>query len=67
MKDSEFEQMAVRLRRKAMKASLAYGIGPMASEDIAQDVMLKLWVMRDEFASILPWTLWRSSWQGVCR
>lgn len=48
MEESAFEQIAVRLRRKAVDVSRTYGLDTAAAEDIAQDVMLKLWSMRDE-------------------
>lgn len=51
MEESAFEQIAVKLRHKAVGASLAYGLDAAAAEDIAQDVMLKLWSMRDELDS----------------
>lgn len=48
MEESAFEQMAAGLRRRAVDASRACGTDPMAADDIAQDVMLRLWSMRDE-------------------
>lgn len=48
MEESAFEHIAIRLRRRALDASRACGLGQMAAEDIAQDVMLKLWSMRDD-------------------
>lgn len=48
MKESALEQIAGRLRRKAYDASRRLGLDPMEAEDVAQDVMLKLWAMRDE-------------------
>lgn len=48
MTDSAFEQQARRLWQKAVDASRSYGAGEAEAEDIAQDVMLRLWQMRAE-------------------
>lgn len=48
MKRSAFEQQARSWRQKALEVSLHYGAGKDEAEDIAQDVMLRLWQMRDE-------------------
>ena len=48
MTDSAFEQQARRLWQKAVDASRSYGAGETEAEDIAQDVMLRLWQMRAE-------------------
>ena len=43
-----FEQQARSWRKKALGASLSNGAGRDEAEDIAQDVMLRLWQMHDE-------------------
>ena len=48
MTDSAFEQKARQLRQKAVEASRSYGAGYTEAEDIAQDVMLRLWQMRHD-------------------
>ena len=48
MTDSAFEQQARRLWQKAVDASRRYGASDAEAEDIAQDVMLRLWQMRDD-------------------
>ena len=48
MEKSAFEQQARSWREKALEVSLNYGAGKDEAEDIAQDVMLRLWQMHDE-------------------
>ena len=48
MERSAFEQMARTWREKAVSVSIRYGAGAEEAEDIAQDVMLRLWQMHDE-------------------
>ena len=48
MERSAFEQMARTWREKALSVSRHYGAGIDEAEDIAQDVMLRLWQMHDE-------------------
>ena len=48
MERSAFEQMARTWREKALEVSMHYGAGKDEAEDIAQDVMLRLWQMHDE-------------------
>ena len=48
MERSEFEQMARTWREKALSTCRRYGAGQEEAEDIAQDVMLRLWQMHDE-------------------
>ena len=48
MERNAFEQMARTWREKALNVSLHYGAGKDEAEDIAQDVMLRLWQMHDE-------------------
>ena len=48
MDKSAFEQKARTWREKALNVSLHYGAGKEEAEDIAQDVMLRLWQMHNE-------------------
>jgi RNA polymerase sigma-70 factor (ECF subfamily) len=48
MEKSAFEQKARTWREKALNVSRHYGAGEDMAEDIAQDVMLRLWQMHDE-------------------
>ena len=48
MDKSAFEQEARSWRKKALEVSLHNGAGKDEAEDIAQDVMLRLWQMHDE-------------------
>ena len=48
MDKSAFEQKARTWREKALNVSRHYGAGMEEAEDIAQDVMLRLWQMHDE-------------------
>ena len=48
MERSAFEQKARSWRQKALQVSRHYGAGKDEAEDIAQDVMLRLWQMHDE-------------------
>ena len=43
-----FEQQARTWRQKALSVCISYGAGIDEAEDIAQDVMLRLWQMHDE-------------------
>lgn len=55
MEESAFEQIARRLREKAMTSCRCLGMDSADAEDIAQDVMLKLWSMRkdlDKYKSV---------------
>ena len=46
--NSAFEQKARTWREKVLNVSRHYGAGEDMAEDIAQDVMLRLWQMHDE-------------------
>jgi RNA polymerase sigma-70 factor (ECF subfamily) len=48
MERSAFEQKARTWREKALSVSRHYGAGIDEAEDIAQDVMLRLWQMHEE-------------------
>lgn len=51
MDETTFEQMAPQLRQAALTMSSRFGSLADEAEDIAQDVMLKLWSMRDRLDS----------------
>ena len=48
MDKTAFEQQARTWRQKALSVSMSCGAGREEAEDIAQDVMLRLWQMHDE-------------------
>ena len=48
MDKTAFEQQARAWRQKALSVSMSCGAGRDEAEDIAQDVMLRLWQMHDE-------------------
>lgn len=48
MDETEFSHQAPRLRDLAVKVSRSAGATPMESEDVAQDVLLHLWQLRDD-------------------
>ena len=48
MDKTAFERQARLWREKALGVSMSYGAGSDEAEDIAQDVMLRLWQMRDD-------------------
>ena len=48
MDRNAFEQQARSWRKKALQVSMSCGAGKDEAEDIAQDVMLRLWQMHDE-------------------
>lgn len=48
MEESAFEHNARQWRQKAVSVSRSCGAGESEAEDIAQDVMLRLWQMRYE-------------------
>ena len=48
MDKTAFEQQARTWRQKALSVSMNCGAGRDEAEDIAQDVMLRLWQMRNE-------------------
>lgn len=47
MDEREFEKLATGLRKKAITTCLSCGADAMQAEDVAQDVLLRLWQMRD--------------------
>lgn len=51
MEQTEFEQIAKSTRAKAVATALALSMSMDEAEDIAQDVMLKLWTLRNDINS----------------
>lgn len=51
MEQTEFEQIAKSTRAKAVATALALSMSKDEAEDIAQDVMLKLWTLRNDISS----------------
>ncbi len=47
MGEKEFESRAVELREKAIATCMSCGADAMQAEDVAQDVLLRLWQLRD--------------------
>lgn len=48
MEQAEFEHIATRIRQRAMATALAFAADSDEAEDIAQEVMLKLWTLRTD-------------------
>ena len=51
MNEKEFEHIAPQLRRRAIAAARSCGLDSDEAEDVAQDVLLKLWSLREDTAS----------------
>lgn len=51
MRQTEFEQIARSTRAKAVATALAYSVGKDEAEDVAQEVMLKLWTLHGDIDS----------------
>lgn len=52
MDERAFEQIAPRMRQKVMETLCRYQLDRMECEDIAQEVQLRLWQMRNELAQV---------------
>ena len=52
MDERAFEQIAPRMRQKVMETLCRYQLDRMECEDIAQEVLLRLWQMRNELAQV---------------
>ena len=48
MEQAEFEHIATRIRQRAIATALAFAADSDEAEDIAQEVMLKLWTLRTD-------------------
>ena len=53
MEQAEFEHIARQVRQKAVRTALAYSVGTEKAEDIAQDVMLRLWTIHEEITGLV--------------
>lgn len=51
MSEKEFTDMAAELRVSAVRSAAAAGIGIEGAGDVAQDIMLRLWTLRDNISS----------------
>ena len=51
MSEKEFTDIAAELRVAAVRSAAAAGIGVEGAEDVAQDIMLRLWTLRDNISS----------------
>ena len=54
MTQQEFEHIAMQMRTRALNVAHGFGFSAEESEDVAQDVMLKLWAMHDRLQSTAP-------------
>ena len=52
MEESAFVKIAHRIRQKAFETGNAYSLNSLDAEDVAQEVMLKLWAMHDELDGV---------------
>ena len=52
MDERAFEQIAPRMRQKVMETLCRYQLARMECEDIAQEVLLRLWQMRNELVQV---------------
>ena len=50
MQQSDFEHNAPRWRELAIATSMSFGANSMEADDVAQDALLKLWLMRRELS-----------------
>lgn len=48
MTQEEFTHIASEMRANVVSVALRYGVAPADAEDIAQDVMLKLWYLHEK-------------------
>lgn len=51
MEQAEFEHIATRIRQRAISTALAFSANSDEAEDIAQEVILKLWTLHAEINS----------------
>lgn len=60
MQQQEFEHIVPHLRRRILTEARTHGLDNDSAEDVAQDVLLKLWALRDDLdrlRSIEAWTV----------
>ena len=63
MTQEEFTHIASEMRRNAVSAAQKYGFAPDDAEDIAQDVMLKMWCLHEKVEK----TRWKALAQMTTR
>lgn len=51
MTQKEFEQKVLQMREKALAVAISFGFSPDEAEDVAQDVLLKLWGIHDSISA----------------
>lgn len=51
MEQADFEHIAKTVRQKAVSTALAYSTSADEAEDIAKDVMLKLWTLHEDISN----------------
>ncbi len=54
MTQKEFEHNALQMRAKALAVAQGFGFSDDESEDVAQDVLLKLWAMHESIEADTP-------------
>jgi RNA polymerase sigma-70 factor (ECF subfamily) len=54
MTSKEFEHKAMKMRIQALKTACKFGFSPEEAEDVAQDVMLRLWAMHERIGANDP-------------
>lgn len=67
MNAKDFEILASSLRPGLIRVAQRIVESRDEAEDVAQDVMLKLWSMRKNSTAITPWNRLRLSWPGGWR
>lgn len=54
MTQQDFEHIVIPARKHAVATALRFGLSSDEAEDVAQDVMLRLWAMHDQLRTDLP-------------
>lgn len=60
MQQQEFEHIVPHLRQRILAEARTHGLDADTAEDVAQDVLLKLWALRDDLdrlRSVEAWTV----------
>ncbi len=66
MDERAFEQIAPRMRQKVMETLCRYQLARMECEDIAQEVLLRLWQMRNELAQVKHFQVNLNVFRSIC-